>query len=156
MKRQDFLPHATIRKDYIDVETGEVKTYETTEPVKQRKWAGEKSDEEFIMVFPSALRHFAPSLTGAKMTLLVELIDKVDPRSGEARYTLRELAQALQTNETYVSRMIREMTEAAVLVRIGRGRVFVHPALGWRGSLSARRALIKKLKAPTAEQEIQS
>lgn len=133
-----------VTRQYTDVETGQVMTLQTEEPIPNRRRPVEGVDEDFVMLFSRGILAYIQHLPGQRMALLLLLLDAMDPRTGESRYSLADLARKLDTPDTYVSKMIRELADVDVLRRIKRGIVAVNPRLGWRGSLSRRRTLLRE------------
>lgn len=143
-------PSTTSRKEYIDVETGQVHVFETIEPAKTYKRPTENVDEAFVMVFPHGINAFKEHLPGQRMMLLMLLLEAMDPRTGHSTYSTQKLAATLATPDTYVSKMLREMRAAGIIDHIRRGVVAVNPQIGWRGSLSRRRTLLREMRMTQA------
>jgi hypothetical protein len=66
--------------------------------------------------------------------------------TGEIEATRRQLAKLARTTDDEVSRALSRLVEIGALIRTGRGRYALNPAVAWSGSLATREQAVAAQK----------
>lgn len=135
----------TVKRVYVDVESGEERTLMHEEPLRRRPPKDLRSREPFTMGFPEGLSALAlMPLTGDDWSVLAHLVGimgyEEDFKAGPT-----EIGEALGRDKRNVSRSLGHLHRLGVTIPAGRARVWIHPDYFWRGSVSARMRLLQQI-----------
>lgn len=129
----------TIETQYVDTETGEVKSIET-----QKVFTSKIKPDEFYMTFVDYIGPLYKITNGATKNLLIWLCQHANYNTGTVNLSAsirKQMCIDLNTTNSTISHGIKVLKDSKLLD--GEGGTFqINPQIFWKGELSKRKELL--------------
>jgi hypothetical protein len=130
-----------IVEEYLDTETGEVKT-----KVTAKTFAVKTKTDGFYMTFFENLASFFQITSTKEIFILVELCSRAEYSTGKVMIVSalkRELLQKFDTSDSYFTACLKDLCVKGLLIKLGTGYYQINPMIFWKGDTKERTKMLE-------------